>query len=197
MLLKKINKYIYNTFTMNKKFKIDNNSSLFSPSSWIENNLSKNSSKMSLLDLACGNGRHSVFAANAGYQVTSIDIDKSKLISLKNNKFINPIQVDLEINNPWPFRNEIFDVVLVTNYLYRPIFKYILNSIKLNGKLFYETFTEENIIFGKPNNKNFLLKPQELLNYARSNRFKVINYEEIIISKPIKKAVQRIYAIKK
>ena len=76
-------------------------------------------------------------------------------------------------------------------------FKYICKSIKLNGKLFYETFTEENIIFGKPNNKNFLLKPQELLNYARSNRFQVINYEEIIISKPIKKAVQRIYAIKK
>ena len=182
---------------MNKKLKIDNNTSLFSPSSWIENNLSKNSSKMSLLDLACGNGRHSVFAANAGYQVTSIDIDKSKLISLKNNKFINPIQVDLEINNPWPFRNAIFDVVLVTNYLYRPIFKYIFKSIKLNGKLFYETFTEENIIFGKPNNKNFLLKPQELLNYAKSNRFKVINYEEIIITKPIKKALQRIYAIKK
>ena len=67
----------------------------------------------------------------------------------------------------------------------------------MNGKLFYETFTEENIIFGKPNNKNFLLKPQELLNYARSNRFKVINYEEIIISNPKKKAVQRIYAIKK
>ena len=197
MLLKKINKYIYNTFTMNKKLKIDNNSSLFSPSSWIENNLSKNSSKMSLLDLACGNGRHSVFAANAGYQVTSIDIDKSKLISLKNNKFINPIQVDLEINNPWPFRNEIFDVVLVTNYLYRPIFKYICKSIKLNGKLFYETFTEENIIFGKPNNKTFLLRPQELLNLARNNRFEVINYEEVIISKPIKKAVQRIYAIKK
>ena len=45
--------------------------------------------------------------------------------------------------------------------------------------------------------KLFLLKPQELLNYARSNRFIVINYEEIIISKPIKKALQRIYAIKK
>ena len=182
---------------MNKKLKIDNNISLSSPSSWIENNLSKNSSKMSLLDLACGNGRHSVFAAHAGYQVTSVDIDKNKLVSLKNNKFVNPIQVNLEINKPWPFRNEIFDVVLVTNYLYRPIFKYILNSIKLNGKLFYETFTEENIIFGKPNNKNFLLKPQELLNYARSNKFEVVNYEEIIISKPIKKAVQRIYAIKK
>ena len=182
---------------MNKKLKIDNNTSLFSPSSWIENNLSKNNSKMSLLDLACGNGRHSVFAAHAGYQVTSVDIDKNKLFRLKNNKFINPIQVDLEINDPWPFRNEIFDVVLVTNYLYRPIFKYICKSIKLNGKLFYETFTEENIIFGKPNNKTFLLRPQELLNLARNNRFEVINYEEVIISKPKKKAVQRIYAIKK
>ena len=57
---------------MNKKLKIDNNTSLFSPSSWIENNLSKNSSKMNLLDLACGNGRHSVFAANAGWRTPAI-----------------------------------------------------------------------------------------------------------------------------
>ena len=181
---------------MNKKLKIYNNNSLFAPSNWIKNNLSKNNSKMNLLDLACGNGRHSIYAASVGYKVTSVDIDKKKLTKLKNNKFINPIQLDLEKNNYWPFKDKIFDVIIVTNYLYRPIFKYIFKSIKLNGVLLYETFTEENAIFGKPNNKNFLLKPQELLKYGRNNRLEIIKYEEIIISKSMKKAVQRIFAKK-
>ena len=69
--------------------------------------------------------------------------------------------------------------------------------MKPNGKLIYETFTEENFAFGKPNNKNYLLRPQELLKFSRNNKLEIINYEEIILEKPIKKAVQRIFSILK
>ena len=41
--------------------------------------------------------------------------------------------------------------------------------MKPDGILLYETFTEDNSAFGRPNNKNYLLKPQELLNFARKN----------------------------
>ena len=71
-----------------------------------------------------------------------------------------------------------------------------MKSIKLGGKLFYETFTRENYMFGRPNNENYLLQPQELLKYSRKNNFEVLKYEEKIISKPVKKAIQRIIAIK-
>ena len=182
---------------MNKKLKIPNNNFSLTPSPWIKNNLSITSSKINLLDLACGNGRHSIYAAKIGYKVISVDIDRQKLYKLKNKKFIQPIQLNLEKNNTWPFKKRIFDNVIITNYLYRPIFQNIEESIKINGKLLYETFTMENSVLGKPNNKNFLLRPQELLSYAINNNFKIIKYEEIIISKPIKKAVQRILAIKK
>ena len=83
--------------------------------------------------------------------------------------------------------------MIVTNYLYRPIFKNIINSIKLGGILLYETFSIENSIFGKPNNPKYLLKPQELLNLAKKNNMEIINYEEIITQSPIKKALQRIH----
>tara|TARA_B110000008_G_scaffold153401_1_gene154495 strand:- start:141 stop:689 length:549 start_codon:yes stop_codon:yes gene_type:complete len=182
---------------MNKKLKIKNNASSLLPSEWIKNNLSKSNYELNLLDLACGNGRNSMYAASIGYKVTSVDINKNTLSEIQNNEFIMPIQLDLEKNNIWALQDKKFDVVLVTNYLYRPIFKNIIESMKPDGILLYETFTEENSAFGRPNNKNYLLKPQELLNFARKNKLEIINYEEIIIEKPIKKAVQRIFSILK
>ena len=179
---------------MNKKLKIKNNISLSLPSEWIKNNLCKSNSDLNLLDLACGEGRHSIYAASLGYRVTCVDINKNTLTKMQNTKFILPIQLDLEKNNAWPFEDKKFDVIIVTNYLYRPIFNNIIKSIKPKGKLLYETFSEENSSFGKPNNKNYLLKSLELLNLAKKNKLKIINYEEIILEKPVKKAVQRIFA---
>ena len=83
---------------------------------------------------------------------------------------------------------------MVTNYLYRPIFKKIFHSIKSKGFLLYETFSEENIKFGPPKNTNYLLKSGELLNLSNKNRMTIIEYEEIITQKKKPKAIQRIFA---
>ena len=178
---------------MNKNLKINNNLEVSNPSNWIKNNLKYTIEDLTLLDIACGSGRHSIYAASKGYKVISLDISKEKILNFKSVKSIYPIQIDLESSNAWPFINKAFDVVIVTNYLYRPIFQSIINSIKLGGTLLYETFSIENCAFGKPNNPNYLLRPQELLNLAKNNNMKIINYEEIIIQYPIKKALQRIH----
>ena len=180
---------------MNKNLQINNISLSATPSKWIKNNLSKNIKDQTLLDIACGNGRHSIYAASLGYKVISLDINKEKIYKLNSNKLIFPIQIDIEKSNAWPFTNKVFNTIIVTNYLYRPIFQNIINSIKLGGTLLYETFSIENSNFGKPNNPNYLLKPQELLNLAKKNNLEIVNYEEIIIQQPIKKALQRIHAI--
>ena len=178
---------------MNKNLKKYNNHEVNQPSNWIKNNLKDNIDGLNLLDIACGNGRHSIYAASIGYKVISLDINKEKILKLISTKKIYPIQIDIEAPNAWPFINKTFDVVIVTNYLYRPIFKNIINSIKLGGILLYETFSIENSTFGKPNNPNYLLKPQELLNLAKKSNMEIINYEEIITQSPIKKALQRIH----
>ena len=178
---------------MHKNLNKNNIQEVSKASNWIKNNLKDNIDGLNLLDIACGNGRHSIYAASIGYKVISLDIRKEKILKLASNKLIYPIQLDIEASNAWPFINKTFDIVIVTNYLYRPIFKKIINSIKLGGTLLYETFSVENSIFGKPNNPNYLLKPQELLNLAKNNNMKIINYEEIIIQYPIKKALQRIH----
>ena len=178
---------------MNKNLKINNNLEIISPSNWIKNNLKDPINDLTLLDIACGSGRHSVYAASKGYKVFSLDISKEKILNLVSNKSICPIQFDIEVPNAWPFINKAFDAVIVSNYLYRPIFQNMINSIKLGGILLYETFSIENSIFGKPNNPDYLLKPQELLNLAKKYNMEVINYEEIIIQSPIKKVLQRIH----
>ena len=105
---------------MNKKLKIKNNASSLLPSEWIKNNLSKSNYELNLLDLACGNGRNSMYAASIGYKVTSVDINKNTLSEMQNNEFIMPIQLDLEKNNIWALQDKKFDVVLMS-YLYNGV----------------------------------------------------------------------------
>ena len=95
--------------------------------------------------------------------VTAIDKDQEKLNKYKNFKNINTICFDLETNEEWPLVKEYYDVIIVVNYLYRPKIKKLINLLKKNGFLFYETFSLGNEKYGSPKNPNFLLKNKELL----------------------------------
>ena len=170
----------------------------FKVSPWIEKNLKTIPKNSNLLDVACGDGRHSVLAKRKGFRVTAIDIDYKKLFHLKTSENIVVLRLDLEKKYfNWTFKKNSFDIILVTNFLYRPILKKILYSIKSSGYLLYETFSEENKIFGRPNNPDYLLNQGELLNFAINNKMKVIEYEEIIDQdKNQPKAIQRIFSKK-
>ena len=136
----------------------------------------KQKRKYIVLDLACGFGKNSVFLAKNFCTVISADID---LVSLKSfhSTSILKIQSDLEKVMAWPFAEKVFDIVVVTNFLNRKIFKNIENSIKKNGYLIYETFGEGQEKFGRPKNKKFLLKKNELLTLTKN--LQLIFYEEI------------------
>ena len=49
------------------------------------------------------------------------------------------------------------------NYLHRPKIKNLINLLKNDGFLLYETFSSGNEKYGSPKNPNFLLKDKELL----------------------------------
>ena len=134
------------------------------PSSWIVNGLSslyKYKNKIDILDLACGDGRHSIYASNKNHSVVAVDKNFEKLKNFSNYSNIKIICFDLENDDKWPI-NQKFDVVIVVNYLYRKNFNKILNLVKLGGHLIYETFAQGNEVYGKPNNPSFLLKTNEL-----------------------------------
>ncbi|HKB83333.1 MAG TPA: methyltransferase domain-containing protein [Burkholderiales bacterium] len=145
-----------------------------------------------VLDLACGAGRHSRFLAALGLRVCAVDRDPQVLGSLDGIAGITVRLADLE-NGPWPLQGMVFDGVVVTNYLHRPLFPCILDALAPAGVLVYETFATGNECFGKPSNPDFLLRPGELLDVVRG-RLRVTAYEDLEVTAPKPARIQRICA---
>ena len=134
-------------------------------SEWILNQIEtlKIKKKINLLDFASGNGRNCIPLSNKNIIVTAIDKDQEKLNKYKSLKNINTICFDLETKEEWPLAKEYYDVIIVVNYLHRPKIKNLINLLKMDGFLLYETFSLGNEKYGSPKNPNFLLKDRELL----------------------------------
>jgi len=171
---------------------------LYSPpttaSAWIEQWSHLVEKGGAVLDVAAGNGRHSRFFASRGRDVLALDRDETALASLAAVQHVSTRCADLE-NAAWPLReDEKFAAVVVTNYLHRPLFPFLLDALAPGGVLLYETFAAGNAQFGKPSNPDFLLNPGELLDAVRP-RLRVIAYQDGFISAPRASCVQRICAV--
>ncbi len=142
-----------------------------------------------MLDLACGGGRHVRWLAAQGFTVTGVDRDAAALQPLHD--IARVVVADLE-GAPWPLPGERFDALVVTNYLWRPLWPELLSSLAAGGVLIYETFAQGNQSVGKPSRPDFLLRHGELLEVARGLR--VVAYEDGFLEPPAR-YVQRIAAV--
>ena len=104
---------------------------------------------------------------------------------------VQAVQADIE-NGPWPLVGQQFDAVVVTNYLWRPLWPQILGSVRPGGVLIYETFGQGNAAYGKPSRPDFLLASGELLQVCQG--WHIVAYEHGVRSQP-DRVVQRIVAI--
>lgn len=167
-------------------------SAVAAPSDWIKRwtHLAKPGAKV--LDVACGMGRHMAWFANLGCQVTGVD--HSPLAVATASAFGTCLQADIE-NAAWPLMDagqpSQFDLVLVTNYLWRPLLPTLLKSLAPGGLLLYETFAAGNETLGKPSRPDFLLQPGELLRVCAG--LHVVAYEAGFLANP-PRFVQRIAA---
>ena len=146
-----------------------------------------------VLDVACGPGRHARYLAGLGYRVDAVDRDAATLVQLDGAIGVTILAADLE-NGPWPYAAEKFSGIVVTNYLHRPLFPKLLNSLAGGGMLIYETFAAGNERYGRPSNSDFLLRPGELLEVVRG-KLNVIAFEEGLVEQPGFAVVQRICAV--
>lgn len=142
-----------------------------------------------VLDVACGHGRHSRFFAQRGMRVTAVDRDADAIATLAG--VAETVVADIE-GGAWPFPSRSFDAVIVTNYLWRPVMPSILAAVAPGGVLIYETFAAGNEAFGKPSRPDFLLQPGELLRIC--SEFDVVAYEHGRLEQPTR-IVQRIAAL--
>ena len=115
-----------------------------------------------VLDLACGSGRHTRLLAALGHPVLALD-RKPEALATAAGQGVAAMEYDLEDGSPWPFEAGRFAAIVVTNYLYRPLFPHLAANLRPDGILIYETFAQGNQVYGKPSNPDFLLRPGELL----------------------------------
>lgn len=146
-----------------------------------------------VLDLACGSGRHARLLRDRGWRVVALDRDEAALQALRSEPNIEVVHADVE-SGPWPFSPRAFDGVVVTNYLHRPLFPALRDSIAEDGVLIYETFAVGNERYGRPSNPAFLLRRDELLEAVRP--LAIVAFEQGRVSRPRPAVVQRICAIR-
>ena len=149
----------------------------------------------SVLDLACGSGRHARYLLAGGHPVVMVDRDVSGVADLADTAGAGIVRHDLEGPAQWPFGARRFAAVVVTNYLHRPLFGRIVQAVAPGGILIYETFAEGNAAFGRPRNPDFLLGREELLDRVRPH-LRVIAFEDLAVSSPRPAMVQRIAAVR-
>lgn len=159
------------------------------PSDWLKRWAPLLPAGARVLDLACGSGRHVHWLAARGCRVTAVDRDVQALAPLST--IAETVVADLEAG-PWPLPGRQFDAVLVTNYLWRPLFPALRTALADGGVLIYETFARGQEAYGRPSRPEFLLAPGELLSATAG--LHVLAYEDGLLDGPPRR-VQRIVAI--
>ena len=164
------------------------------PSPWVQRFSPLLAPGARVLDLACGSGRHARWLAARACPVVAVDRDQEALSGLRGVAGVSVLVADLE-GAPWPFREREFDGIVVTNYLHRPLFRHILESLNDRGVLIYETFMAGNERYGKPSRPEFLLQSGELLELCRGT-LDVVAFEQGYADQPKPALLQRLAAVK-
>jgi 2-polyprenyl-3-methyl-5-hydroxy-6-metoxy-1,4-benzoquinol methylase len=130
------------------------------------------------LDLACGLGGNALFLAQQGLAVTALDIssvaiNKLSCYALELKLTINACQQQI---TPDSLKPASFDVIVVSRFLDRNLMNAIIDALKTNGLLFYQTFTCEKATDMPPHNPDYLLAKNELL--ALFTPLTVVFYQE-------------------
>jgi SAM-dependent methyltransferase len=164
------------------------------PSAWVRRWSHLVRAGGSVLDIACGHGRHMKWFAQHGHPVTGVDRSPEAIAAVAD--LGEALVADIE-NGPWPLMRDgairQFDAVVVTNYLWRELFPVIRHSLAPGGVLIYETFAIGNETVGKPARPEFLLQTGELLKAFADMR--IVAYEDGFMSEP-PRFVQRIVAVR-
>ncbi len=122
------------------------------------------------LDLACGLGGNAHFLAKAGFIVSAWDISDVVIEQIRGRKLSSIAHTELRDVVAFPPEPNSFNVIVVSRFLDRSLCPHIVNALRPDGILFYQTFVRG------LKNKNFMLKSNELLSLFKP--LHVLEYHE-------------------
>ncbi len=122
-----------------------------------------------VLDLACGEGRHSLAAAALGAAVVALERDERRLAAARGLAAEHGLTVDwrvADLEGPWPELG-CFDAVLMFNYLDRARMPVVRDVVCPGGILMMETYlTAQRELGWGPTSDDHLLRPGEIARLA-------------------------------
>ena len=150
----------------------------------------------SALDLAGGAGRHAIWLAKQGWEVTLIDVSDAGVEQARQNAGPLASHMHFVIDDLTHFKASQtqfeagFEVVMAFFYLERENFSEIMKAVRPGGLLIYKTLTVAQLkLAGGPKNPAHLLEPGELLRLADGLR--VLHYREEVAEKATAELVAR------
>jgi SAM-dependent methyltransferase len=147
-----------------------------------------------VLDIAAGYGRNARWLAAKGFVVEALDKDAAAIQSLQGLDNINTRLADIEAG-AWPYPNQQFDAIVVCRYLHRPLLSQLPALLAPSGVLIYETFMQGQERYGRPQNPDFLLNSNELLQVFMPHLI-ILAYEEGLLQVSPPAMLQRVCAMK-
>jgi len=132
------------------------------------------------LDIACGEGRNSVFLALNGYEVTALDISDVGLAKAarqaEENAFVIDFQqVDLD---SYQF-TEKFDLIIIFNFLLRDLIPEAVQALSAGGLLIIDTLMESPQLLDTHNSPAYFLRRGELYRIFAELPGTILFHEEL------------------
>lgn len=130
------------------------------------------------LDVACGLGANALLLAEHSlithaWDSSSIAIDKLRERAQAHGVSVEAAVRDVVTHPPGP---ESFDIIVVTRFLERGLAPQLTQALRVDGLLFYQTFTRTRVSDVGPNNPDYRLADGELL--VMFSALKVLVYRE-------------------
>lgn len=144
------------------------------------------------LDLAGGAGRHSIWLAKHGWEVTLIDISDTGVEQARQNAGTLASHMHFVVNDLTQFKasQTRFDVVMAFFFLERGIFPEIVKAVGVGGLLIYKTHTVAQAkLANGPKNSTHMLQRDELSQLAAG--LYVLDYREQVGEKATAELVAR------
>lgn len=134
------------------------------------------------LDLACGLGGNALLLAQHGLRIQAWDVSNVAIEKLNSLAAAQGWALQAEVRDVvnQPPTPECFDVIVVSRFLHRPLIPDIIDALKPGGLVFYQTFILDKPAGMGPNNPEYLLAQNELLQLFSALRIVVYREEGLV-----------------
>lgn len=131
------------------------------------------------LDIACGEGRNSIFMARHGFAVTGLDISEEGIAKAEEWANDEGLAVTFHCADMKTHEfSETYDLIINFNFLLRDLIPKMFEALNPGGLIVFDTILETPTIEGN-HNRSFLLQPGELLKIFARFPGEILRDEEL------------------